>query len=139
MDELLPAPFCLPMVFYTVTLFGVVWLGAWLGNIFVLIVRPLAVRMHIEITILDPGGGFLSVGITMGRPYCLVPVGAALTPLDLLLPVVDGDLLLQHPALLDELGMCRLRHLGGSVNVKIASYDEYNCSRLVVSRILELR
>ena len=66
----------------------------------------------------------------MGRPYCVVPVGADLTLLDLLLPVVDGDLFLQLPALLLQLGACRLRHLGVSVSVKIASYDEYSCSRL---------
>ena len=127
MDEILPAPFCLPTVIYIVTLFGVVWLGAWLVNIFVLIVQPLAVRMFIEITRLDPSGGFSSVGGTMGRPYCVVPVGADLTLLDLLLPVVGGDLLLQLPALLLQLGA---RHLGVAVSDDLASYDEYSCSRL---------
>ena len=80
------------------------------------------------VTILDPGGGFSSVRITMGGPYSLVPVGATLTPLDLVLVVVGGRLLLQLPEPRDELVTSRLRHLGGLVNVELSSHDEFNCS-----------
>ena len=122
----------------TLSLFFLVfWLGAWLVNIFVPMVLPLTVWMFIEIigTGLDPSGGFSNVGGTMGTPYCVVPVGADITLLDLLLPVVDGDLLLQLPALLLQLGACRLRHLGVSVCDEFASYDKYSRSRFEMSRL----
>ena len=100
-------------------------------------VLPLTVWMFIEIigTGLDPSGGFSSVGGTMVRPYFVVPMGADLTLLDPLLPVVGGDLLLQLPALLLQLGA---RHLGVEVSDDLASYDEYDCSRLATFKTSRL-
>ena len=112
-------------------------LGAWLVNIIVRVVLPLTVWMFIEIigTGLDPSGGFSSVGGTMGRPYFFVPMGADLTLLDPLLPVVGGDLLLQLPELHLQLGDC---YLGVKVNDGLTSCDENDCSRLVMFEILIL-
>ena len=63
----------------------------------------------------------------MVRPYLVVAMGAALTLADPLLLVVGGDLLLQLPELLLQLGAC---YLGVKVSDGLTSYDEYDCLRL---------